>query len=208
MPRAFLIVIDSVGCGGAPDAAASSTARTRHRRQHAGPYRPGLRGGPRRGAGAAGRCRCRISTRWGWGRRCGWPRAMPTPGLGATPTGLWGAATEVSNGKDTPSGHWELAGVPVPWDWHYFPDDRPGLSRRPGGRGLPAAPAPTGILGNCHASGTLIIEEQGAEHIAHRLADLLHLGRQRVPDRRARGALRAGAAAGALRDRLPRPCTR
>ena len=42
-------------------------------------------------------------------------RASPTP------TGVWGAATEVSRGKDTPSGHWELAGVPVPWDWHYFP---------------------------------------------------------------------------------------
>ena len=37
--------------------------------------------------------------------------------------GRWGAATEVSRGKDTPSGHWELAGVPVPWDWTYFPDD-------------------------------------------------------------------------------------
>ena len=35
------------------------------------------------------------------------------------------AATETSSGKDTPSGHWELAGVPVPWDWHYFPDTTP-----------------------------------------------------------------------------------
>ena len=35
-----------------------------------------------------------------------------TPGLEATPQGLWGAAQEVSNGKDTPSGHWEIAGVP------------------------------------------------------------------------------------------------
>ena len=39
--------------------------------------------------------------------------------------GLWGAASEVSRGKDTPSGHWEIAGVPVPWDWTYFPDADP-----------------------------------------------------------------------------------
>ena len=43
------------------------------------------------------------------------------------PEGLWGAATEVSRGKDTPSGHWELAGVPVPWDWHYFPQTDPAI---------------------------------------------------------------------------------
>ena len=47
---------------------------------------------------------------------------VTAPGLSTVPQGLWGAASEVSNGKDTPSGHWELAGLPVPWDWHYFPD--------------------------------------------------------------------------------------
>ena len=50
-------------------------------------------------------------------------------GFGAAPTGLWGAATEVSRGKDTPSGHWEIAGVPVPFDWTYFPDERPAFPR-------------------------------------------------------------------------------
>ena len=34
------------------------------------------------------------------------------PGFPETPRGIWAAATEVSRGKDTPSGHWELAGVP------------------------------------------------------------------------------------------------
>ena len=34
----------------------------------------------------------------------------------------YAAATEISRGKDTPSGHWELAGVPVNWDWKYFQD--------------------------------------------------------------------------------------
>jgi len=39
--------------------------------------------------------------------------------------GLWAAATEISKGKDTPSGHWELAGVPVLKDWGYFPKQVP-----------------------------------------------------------------------------------
>jgi phosphopentomutase len=86
------------------------------------------------------------------------------PGFDARPRGLWGAATAVSKGKDTPSGHWELAGVPVPWDWHYFPDTRPAFPQalmdevaRLAGTG--------GTLGNCHASGVPIIEEHCAEHL-------------------------------------------
>jgi len=34
--------------------------------------------------------------------------------------GAWGYASELSSGKDTPSGHWEIAGVPVLFDWGYF----------------------------------------------------------------------------------------
>ena len=52
-------------------------------------------------------------------------RIIACTGLETQPRGLWGAATETSRGKDTPSGHWELAGLPVPWDWHYFPDEVP-----------------------------------------------------------------------------------
>ena len=51
------------------------------------------------------------------------------PGLCAEPRGLWGAATEVSPGKDTPTGHWELAGVPLPWRWTTFPDANPAFPR-------------------------------------------------------------------------------
>jgi phosphopentomutase len=80
------------------------------------------------------------------------------------PIGCYGFGVEVSKGKDTPSGHWELAGVPVPFDWGYFPRSMPcfpdslveALCRR---ADLP------GILGNCHASGTQIIAELGEEHI-------------------------------------------
>ncbi|MBY0363570.1 MAG: phosphopentomutase [Phreatobacter sp.] len=89
------------------------------------------------------------------------------PGLSADEpiAGRWGFAVETSKGKDTPSGHWEIAGLPVPFDWGYFPHTVPCFPRdltdaliREGG--LP------GILGDCHASGTEIIARLGAEHIA------------------------------------------
>ncbi|AHE68008.1 hypothetical protein Loa_02471 [Legionella oakridgensis ATCC 33761 = DSM 21215] len=40
----------------------------------------------------------------------------------AEPAGYYGYAVEQSLGKDTPSGHWELAGVPVLFAWGYFPE--------------------------------------------------------------------------------------
>ena len=42
--------------------------------------------------------------------------------------GSWACAREVSPGKDTTSGHWEIAGVPVPFDWSYFPKKEPCFS--------------------------------------------------------------------------------
>jgi phosphopentomutase len=87
---------------------------------------------------------------------------------GAGPTdrisGAFGYAAELSSGKDTPSGHWEIAGVPVLFDWGYFTDREntfpPALLDEMQERaGLP------GVLGNCHASGTDIIAELGEEHM-------------------------------------------
>jgi phosphopentomutase len=78
--------------------------------------------------------------------------------------GAYGFASELSSGKDTPSGHWEIAGVPVLFDWGYFtgktntfpPELLEKLVKR---ANLP------GVLGNCHSSGTTIIEELGEEHM-------------------------------------------
>lgn len=78
--------------------------------------------------------------------------------------GAYGYAAELSSGKDTPSGHWEIAGVPVLFDWGYFekpvdtfpPTLLEDLIER---AGLP------GVLGNCHSSGTTIIAELGEEHV-------------------------------------------
>ena len=78
--------------------------------------------------------------------------------------GAYGFAEELSSGKDTPSGHWEIAGVPVLFDWGYFTkqsDTFPPelLEKLIEKAGLP------GVLGNCHASGTTIIAELGDEHV-------------------------------------------
>ena len=79
-------------------------------------------------------------------------------------TGTYGFAKELSSGKDTPSGHWEMAGVPVLFEWGYFTGETntfpPKLLEALVERGkLP------GVLGNCHASGTVVIERLGEEHL-------------------------------------------
>ncbi|EAQ04879.1 phosphopentomutase [Pseudooceanicola batsensis HTCC2597] len=164
MARVFLCVMDSVGIGGAPDAGrffngdvpdtgantvghiARACARGMAEEGRSGPLRvPHLEA---LGLGAA----VRLAS------------GAEAPGLEAEPRGLWGAATEVSPGKDTPSGHWELAGVPVPWDWHYFPDTTPAFPEDLVAEVCRLA-GTEDILGNRHASGTAIIRELGETHL-------------------------------------------
>ncbi|MDP3670221.1 MAG: phosphopentomutase [Telluria sp.] len=80
-------------------------------------------------------------------------------------TGAYGAARERSTGKDTQSGHWEIAGVPVEFDWGYFPRSVPTFPEELTGR-LQELTGVAGFLGNCHASGTEIINLLGDEHVA------------------------------------------
>ncbi|RMH52535.1 MAG: phosphopentomutase [Alphaproteobacteria bacterium] len=146
MRRAILIVLDSVGCGGAPDAADFGDAGANtlgHIREATGVELPNL---ARLGLWSA------VNL------------AAGTEFPGPAPQGLWGAATERSKGKDTPSGHWELAGVPVPWAWHYFPRTVPAFPPEITAALIARARLP-GILGDCHASGTEIIARLGAEHL-------------------------------------------
>ena len=79
------------------------------------------------------------------------------------PQGYYGYAVEQSYGKDTPSGHWELAGVPVLFDWGYFPNT-PGCFPKALIDLLITRANLPGVLGEKHASGTEIIEELGALH--------------------------------------------
>lgn len=162
MARAFLVVMDSVGIGGAPDAGAFFNGDV-----------------PDTGASTLAHIAQACAEGGAEDGRSG-PLIMPNltnlgvlhavqlaSGLQLTapdPQGLWGAATEISQGKDTPSGHWELAGVPVPWDWHYFPDTNPAFPDDLTAYVAKAA-GTDGILANCHASGTKIIDALGAQHM-------------------------------------------
>jgi phosphopentomutase len=80
------------------------------------------------------------------------------------PRGYYGYAVEQSLGKDTPSGHWELAGVPVTFAWGYFPLQLNCLPQTLVDKLINRANLP-GILGQKPASGTLIINELGEEHL-------------------------------------------
>ena len=160
--RAFLIVMDSVGIGGAPDARAY--------------FNDGV---PDTGADTLGHIHDACAAGQAEDGRSG-PLTLPVlSSLGVlhaadlasganrasgTVTGRWGAATEVSKGKDTPSGHWELAGLPVPWDWHYFPDQVPAFPKDLTDKVCQIA-GTDGVLANCHGSGTVMLDDYGAEHI-------------------------------------------
>lgn len=163
MPRAIVLVLDSVGIGPAPDSAAygddgaDTVGHIAEVCAHGGGEIEGVRSGPlslpnlvAMGLGEA----CRLAT----GR-------VP-PGLRGRlcPVGAYGFAVEQSRGKDTPSGHWEIAGLPVPFEWGYFPSTRPSFPDELVADICRRADLP-GILGDCHASGTAIIEELGEEHL-------------------------------------------
>ncbi|WEJ59098.1 phosphopentomutase [Devosia sp. FJ2-5-3] len=162
MPRAIVCLLDSVGIGGAPDAVTYGDAGANtlgHIAEWAAAGkadREGLRSGALNvpnmdamGLGAA----VKLSS------------GVTPPGLSDTPKGgRFGVGREVSRGKDTPSGHWEIAGVPVPFEWGYFPQTEPSFPPDLIAEFVQRAGLP-GILGDKHASGTAIIAALGEEHI-------------------------------------------
>ncbi len=157
--RAFLIVMDSVGAGGAPDAGAFGDEGACTLGHIAAECAAG-----RAEAGRSGPLRMPNLDALGLGEAVRLASGAAMEGFSEVPGGLWGAAQEMSRGKDTPSGHWELAGVPVPWDWHYFPDTVPAFPPDLVAEVCRLA-GTEGILGNCHASGVPIIEEHCAGHL-------------------------------------------
>jgi phosphopentomutase len=163
MPRALVIVLDSVGIGGAEDAAAygdegaDTVGHIAEACARGEGDRPGLRQGPLQlpnlaalGLGLA----CETST----------GRLPPNLAPAGAVTGAWGYGVETSKGKDTPSGHWEIAGVPVAFEWGYFPNTLPAFPPELTDALVREAGLP-GILGDRHASGTDILDELGAEHV-------------------------------------------
>ncbi len=153
------MVLDSVGCGGAPDAAEYGDAGANTLGHIAQACAIG-----EANEGRQGLLRMPNLDSLGLGRILELSSGDGAPGFGTGAEGLWGVATETSNGKDTPSGHWELAGVPVSWDWHCFPDTEPCFPKDLVAEVCRKA-GTVGILGNRRSSGTLIVEEEGAEHI-------------------------------------------
>ena len=147
MSRAFLIILDSLGCGGAPDAEAFGD-RGANTLGHIIAARQGSLHMPNLAALGLG-----AALTYSSGLASPWP--APTKGC-------WAVAREISNGKDTPSGHWELAGVPVPWDWHYFPKKIPAF---PPNIMAAVEKFAGGSLANCHASGLSVIAAYGAQHM-------------------------------------------
>lgn len=161
MPRAVLLILDSLGVGATPDAArfddvgadtlghiAERCARGEADVDRSGPLRtPNLE---RLGLGLA----ARLAS-----------GALPAgfdPEVRAI--GAWGAARELSTGKDTTSGHWEMTGVPMLEEWGYF-RDRENSAPAELLDALAARADLPGWLGNRHASGTTIIAELGEEHV-------------------------------------------
>ncbi|MBP1178836.1 phosphopentomutase [Methylobacterium sp. PvR107] len=163
MARALLIVLDSVGIGGAPDAetygdAGSDTLGHIAEACAAGRGdRPGLRAGPLRLPHLAA---------LGLGLAAAGASGRIPPGLApdGAPGGAYGHAVETAAGKDTPSGHWEIAGLPLPEPWGHFPDTRPAFPPELTEALVAQAQLP-GILGDRHAPGVAIIEALGAEHL-------------------------------------------
>ncbi len=147
MPRVFLFILDSFGIGGAPDAAAFGDAGSNtlvHICDHMAlkvPHMASL------GLGFAAESAS--------GRN---PLA-PEPLIGK-----WGHAREISQGKDTITGHWEIAGVPVPFAWHYYPQTQPAFPRQLTDAIITRCKLP-GLLALNHASGTQVIEDFGEDHV-------------------------------------------
>jgi len=163
MTRAFILVVDSLGIGGGADAerfgdqGADTLGHIAEACAAGAADRAGLRAGP---------LVLPNLSRLGPGLAAAASRGRLPPGLGSeAPSGAYGFAVEQSRGKDTPSGHWEMAGLPVDYDWGYFPRTEPCFPAEITDALIANCDLP-GILGNRHASGTAIIDELGSEHIS------------------------------------------
>ena len=160
MKRAIILVLDSLGLGSSADAhrygdngadtlghiAEACAEGNADNSQRQGPLNiPNL-------------------LRWGLGAAAYASRGKPLPVASVTPQGAYGYAREVSAGKDTPSGHWEICGLPVPFEWGTFPSQE---NCFPSSllQNLITQGQISGTLANKHASGTEVIKEFGEQHL-------------------------------------------
>jgi phosphopentomutase len=147
MPRAFLLILDSFGIGGAPDAASFGDEGSNTLGHICDHIRLNVPNMAALGLGLAAKA-----------------SAGHNP-LGEVPLiGQYGYATEVSRGKDTITGHWEMAGAPLQFEWGYFPHTIPAFPKELIDGIVTRCKLP-GLLALCHASGTQVIEDYGEEHV-------------------------------------------
>ena len=149
--KVVLIILDSVGIGEAPDAAAYGDAGSATL-PHIGNHIGGLELPTLQKLGL-GNIPPLLTN------------GLPIKGCPAVaaPLASYGAMQEVSQGKDTITGHWEICGLEIDPGFHDFPKEFPSFPKEL----VEAFEAATGrpIIGNKAASGISIIEELGDEHM-------------------------------------------
>ncbi|AIR84983.1 MULTISPECIES: phosphopentomutase [Pantoea] len=161
MKRAFIMVLDSFGIGSSKDADKFGDEGSDTLGHIAEACFEG-----RANEGREGPLHLPNLTALGLGKAAELSTGRFPPGLDANAEiiGAYAYASELSSGKDTPSGHWEIAGVPVLFDWGYFSDKENSFPQALLDVLVKRADLP-GYLGNCHSSGTVILDQLGEEHM-------------------------------------------
>ncbi len=171
MKRTVILLLDSFGLGGAEDAdkfvgeTADGTTFNDAGSNTLGHIAQACFEG-RAEEGRSGSLTIPNLNRLGFGRACKESSGLFPKGLDENiePVAAYGYAKELSTGKDTTSGHWEITGVPVEFEWGYFKEKKNSFPQELLDDLIEKAGLP-GILGNCHASGTTILELLGEEHM-------------------------------------------
>ncbi|MCJ9427683.1 phosphopentomutase [Kordiimonas marina] len=163
MARAFILVLDSFGIGAAPDAAKFGDVGADTLGHIADWCAEGNVAADRP---AAGPLSLPHMAELGLGKAAELATGHEPKGLefSGDVKGFYAACAEQSFGKDTPSGHWEMAGAPVRFDWGYFAQEYPSFPKDLLDELCKRCDLP-GVLGNKAASGTVILEELGDEHM-------------------------------------------
>lgn len=161
MRRLCLLVLDSLGVGGAPDAELFNDRGADTLGHIAQACVQGAADDGRKGP-----LRLPVLSSLGLGLAAGLSTGTVPPGLeiSGQVRGRYGCASEISRGKDTPSGHFEMTGAPVLFDWGYFAPDTNSIPQALLDE-LAARAVLPGVLGNCKASGTEILTRLGEEHL-------------------------------------------
>ena len=154
MARVFVFMMDSFGIGGAPDAEKYNNLGA-NTLGHVATMNLGLKipNLLSLGLGKAAKSACGF-----------YPAVGVQPKAELNLPSKYGHAKELSVDKDTVSGHWEMAGLPNLKGWGHFPPKYPSFPKELT-EALIKEAGITGILGNKAASGTVIIQELGEEHV-------------------------------------------